>query len=210
MATEAKKFSKSQAFKFGWQTTRKNLGFFIVVVPVAFSIIFIPNFIYIQNLLRGKVLLTVAILTVVLSGMMQIGLIKITLKFCDNQKARFVDLFSGGRLLLLYLIGSLMYMLIFLGGLILLIVPGIIWLFKFAFFVYFIVDQGIEPSEALRRSAIITQGAKRDLFVFWLLLLLINLAGAAAFFIGLLVTLPLTLLANAFVYRTLLNRVKIR
>lgn len=208
---QIKKFSKSQALNFGWETTKSNLGFFIVIFLIIFFILSIP--IFIQHYFGEKVLLVniiVVVLNLVLSSMIPIGLIKISLKLYDTQKPTLRDLFSGGRLLLPYLIGFLMYLLIVLGGFILLIIPGIIWFVKFSFFGYFIVEKGMEPSEALRRSSVITQAVKWDLFVFGLLLLLINLLGAAALLIGLFVTLPVTIVASTFVYRTLLSRVKIK
>jgi len=205
-----KKFSKSESIRFGWEITKNNLGFFILLLLIAFPISAASSII--QKIFGDKVLTVNIIsgaLNLILSTIINIGLIRVALKFCDGQKARIADLFSAGKLFLPYLIGTILYLLIVFGGLILLIVPGVIWSFKFGFFGYFMVEKGLEPSEALRRSALITQGAKWDLFVFWLLLLLINLAGVAALFIGLFVTLPITIVANAFVYRTLLNRVKI-
>ncbi len=205
-----KKFSKSEAIRFGWEATKNNLGFFILLLLIAFPISAASSII--QKIFGDKVLsvnILSGALNLILSTIINIGLIRIALKSCDGQKARIADLFLSGKLFLPYLIGTILYLLIVLGGLILLIVPGIIWSFKFGFFGYFMVEKGLEPSEALRRSALITQGAKWDLFVFWLLLLLINLAGVVALFIGLFVTLPITIIANAFVYRTLLSRVKI-
>jgi len=205
-----RKFSKSEAIRFGWETTKNNLGFFILLLLIAFPISAASSII--QKIFGDKVLsvnILLVVINSILSTVINIGFIKIALKFCDGQKAAIGDLFSAGKLFLPYLVGAILFLLIVFGGLILLIVPGVIWSFKFGFFGYFMVEKGLEPSEALRRSALITQGAKWDLFVFWLLLMLINLAGVAALFIGLFVTLPITIIANAFVYRKLLSRVKI-
>ena len=90
-------------------------------------------------------------------------------------------------------------------GIILLIILGIILAIKFQFFGYFIVDKGDGPIEALKKSSAITTGAKWNLFLLYLLLLLINLLGAIFLLIGLFVTIPTTMVAIAFVYRKLLN-----
>ena len=85
-----------------------------------------------------------------------------------------------------------------------LIVPGIIWGIQYMFFSYFIIDEDLGPMEALKRSAAITEGAKWDLFLFGLLLAGINLLGALCLLVGLIATIPATMLAFAFAYRRLL------
>ena len=92
---------------------------------------------------------------------------------------------------------------------ILLIIPGIIWGIKFQFFSCFIVDKGVGPIEALKRSSVITKDAKWDLFLFNLLLILINLLGAICLLIGLFVTIPTTMVDWAFVYRRLFTQTEI-
>ena len=132
------------------------------------------------------------------------GLIKIALRFCDNQKAKLADLFSCLPLFFKYLFGLILYRLIVLGGMILLIIPGIIWAIKFQFFDYFIVDKKLGPIEALKQSSAITRDAKWDLFFFDLLLGFINFLGAVCLLIGLFASVPTAMVAMAFVYRKLL------
>jgi uncharacterized membrane protein len=96
-----------------------------------------------------------------------------------------------------------LYGLIVLGGLILLIVPGIIWGIQFQFFAYYILTEGCSPVEALKKSAAITKGSKVNLFLFGLLMALVNLAGLLCLVVGLVVTVPTTLVAMAYVFRKL-------
>jgi uncharacterized membrane protein len=92
------------------------------------------------------------------------------------------------------------------GGLILLIVPGIYLGLKYQFFSYLIVDKELGVLDSLKESSQITQGVKWQLFGFSLALIGINILGALAFGIGLLVTIPLTVVAHVFVYRKLSTR----
>jgi len=128
------------------------------------------------------------------------------LRFCDNEKGRFADLFSQYPLFPQYIVGSILYGLIVFAGTILLIIPGIIWGIQFCFYDYFIVDKGLGPIEALKRSSAITKGVKWDLFAFFLILSGINLLGALCLLIGLFVTIPTTMVALAFVYRKLMDQ----
>jgi uncharacterized membrane protein len=93
-------------------------------------------------------------------------------------------------------------------GTILLIVPGIIWALKFQFYGYYIVDKNLKPVDALKMSAMSTSGKKGNLFVFFVLLGLINFLGLIALLVGLLISVPVTLLAYVYVYRLLMKEVE--
>ena len=71
------------------------------------------------------------------------------------------------------------------------------------FFKYLIIDKGLGPIEALKESRRITTGQRWQLLLFVLILALLNILGALALFIGLFVTMPVTMIAMAHVYRGL-------
>jgi len=206
----AEKFSISEAIHFGWNTMKSNLGFFIGLL------IFVFLFTSLSSIIAAKATEANIFLGIIfyiadfsLSIIISIGLVKIALRFCDNEKGRFADLFSQYPLFPQYLVGSILYGLIVFAGTILLIIPGIIWGIQFCFYDYFIVDKGLGPIEALKRSSAITKGVKWDLFGFFLVLLGINLLGALCLLIGLFVTIPTTMVALAFVYRKLMAQAEI-
>jgi len=144
----------------------------------------------------------IPIISWVLNTVIQMGLVRISLRLHGNESFGFTDLFSCSPLFFKYVFGSILYGLIIFGGMILLIIPGIIWGIKFQFYSYFIVDKGLDPIEALKRSSLITRGAKWDLFRFGGLLILINFLGALCLLIGLFATIPTAMMATVFVYRT--------
>jgi len=191
--------------QFGWSTTKSNIGFFIGIVIVAGLLQYVPNIIAAIIETDAPVLsIIVRIVSFVLSIIIGMGLIKIFLRFCDGEKGEFSDLFSCYPLFFKYLVGSIIYGLIVSVGLILLIIPGIIWAIKFQFFDYLIVDKGLGPIDALEKSSEITRGVKWDLFIFDILIGIINLLGFLCLLVGLFVTIPTTMVATAFVYRKLL------
>jgi uncharacterized membrane protein len=202
---EAKKFSCSEAFKFGWETVKNNFGFFIGLTIIYGLIIFVPSGIA-ESLKKTSTALYIltAIIASVINTIVHMGLVKILLNFHDGKNAKISDLFSCASLFLKYATGSILYALIAVGGMLLLIVPGIIWMVQFSFCGYIIVDKMLGPIAALKRSSAITKGVKWQLFIFSLLFFGINILGMLALFVGLLVTLPLTMLAAVFVYRKLL------
>ncbi|NOR77557.1 MAG: DUF975 family protein [Methanophagales archaeon] len=206
----AEKFSISEAIHFGWNTMKSNLGFFIGLLIFVFLFTSLSSIIAAKateaNIFLGLIFY---IADFSLSIIISIGLVKIALRFCDNEKGRFADIFSQYPLFPQYLVGSILYGLIVFAGTILLIIPGIIWGIQFCFYDYFIVDKGLGPIEALKRSSAITRGVKWDLFGFFLILSGINLLGALCLLIGLFVTIPTTMVALAFVYRKLMAQAEI-
>ncbi|MFA5260991.1 MAG: hypothetical protein WC450_07185 [Candidatus Omnitrophota bacterium] len=138
----------------------------------------------------------------------QIGLLKIFLKVYDNGPASAREIFSYAHLAVKYLLASLLYSLVVLAGLLLLVVPGVIWGMKYQMFALLIVDKNLGIKEAFQKSAELTSGVKLSLFVFMFILGLLNLAGILLLFVGLLITVPLTLMAYIHVYRSLLSQLE--
>ncbi len=205
------KFSIKESVKYGWQITMANFWFFVGIISVSLIISYAPaildKLVKADDPVLNFMNIVVQLIFWYLGMVITLGLIKISLKFYDKEKVDFFDLFLSYPLFLKYLWSSIVYRLIVLGGLILLVIPGIIWAIKFQFYPYFIVE-GKGPIEAIKLSGQITQGAKWHLFLLGLVLALICLAGLLALIIGTFVTMPLALMAMAFVYRKLQSQVK--
>jgi uncharacterized membrane protein len=142
----------------------------------------------------------------IVSTIVSIGMIKFILAMVDGRRPEYKELFVHYRYFIKYAVGSILYALIVLAGAILLVVPGIIWAIKYQYYYVLIVDQNRGPVTAIKESGRITMGYKWELFLFGLLLILINLLGLVCLVIGLLATIPLSLLAYMYVYRALLKR----
>ncbi len=107
------------------------------------------------------------------------ALFKISLNFLDRHQMDRKDLFGPGELLLKYIGASLLFWIMVYLGLMLLVVPGIYVLLTYGFYGLVMVDRKLGPIDALKRSAEITKGLKRSLFVlgieFYFGLLVINI-----------------------------------
>lgn len=201
-------FSKSEAIRFGFETTKKNFKFLLIILFILAILSAIPG--SINSSLRNFPLFSFLINAVIwiVQIIVQIGVIKITLAFVDGNKPKVKDLFiipykPVYMTFLKYWASSLLYGLVVGLGFILLIIPGIIFAIIFQFYSYLIVDKNAGPIEALKKSAAITKGVRWNLFRFGLLLIGINILGALALLVGLLISVPTTMLATAFVYRKL-------
>ena len=203
MAT--KSFSKKEAISYGWKTTKSHFRFFVLLMLSLFAINVFPGML--RSSLAPDENSLIAFLISIISWILQlivgIGLIKIALEIHDRKKAQYSDLFSQSHLMINYGLASFLYGLIVVAGLILLIVPGIIWGIKFQYFSYFIVDKGLGPIEALKASSKITKGSIWNIFLLRILLGLINIGGALLLGVGLLATVPTAMMAEVHVFRKL-------
>jgi uncharacterized membrane protein len=198
-------FSKSEAVLFGWNTLKKNFGFFLgmLAIVVAVNVLFGLVMSSFSEEAPKVLVIAVSVISWILDLLISMGIIRITLKFCDQEQATYRDLFSAYRLLLNFLVGSIVYGIMVAIGFVFLIVPGIYLAVKYQFYDYLIVDKGMGPIEAIKRSGVLTEGVKRNLVLFWLALVGINILGMLALGVGLIATVPVSWLANAYVYRRL-------
>ncbi len=200
----AHRFSIAEALRFGWRTTTGNPGFFFGLGILVLAIILGLNAAaaLVNSYSEGWALF-LGIIALVVGIVLDVGLIVITLRFCDGNRGTVADLFihypPGPR----YFISRLIYFLMVVAGIVFLIVPGVIIAVIFQFCGYHVVDEDTGAVEALRRSAATTRDARWRLFLFVLLVLLINIAGFLCLIVGLLLTVPATLLAYAHVFRQL-------
>jgi hypothetical protein len=94
-----KKFSMGEAIKFGWDTMKNNVGFFILLLILAFLIENLPG--TIGNFAsKDFPVVSYALYFAgwLLSFIVQMGLIKISLKFCDGIRGKLDDLLSSFNL----------------------------------------------------------------------------------------------------------------
>lgn len=210
-------FSIEEAFKQGWTLTKKNLGFLIgvFIVVVLVNLVFSAGLNLLQKNLGGEgaspvfyvLYLIVYILSIVVSSVLTLGVTKITLTLADQKQAVFNDLFSCIKFFWTYIGASILYGLIVTGGLFLVIIPGIRWAVKYQFFTFFIIDRNAGVVESLKLSGAVTRGHKWPLFFLIILLMLLNLLGLLVLFVGLLVTVPLTMMVSVVAYRMLCQKV---
>jgi uncharacterized membrane protein len=104
-----------------------------------------------------------------------------------------------------FIIGSILYGLIVLIGLILCIIPGIIAAFMLSFYGFYILDRGLSATDALTASFNMVKDNFGKVFLVILVAFVINFIGAILCGIGLLVTAPLCWIILAYAYRKLNN-----
>ena len=199
-------FSASGAIKFAWDTFKKRTWFFIGMTVVIGIISWIIGAV-VGAITSSSGSVSVAIVAFLLnlsfSALLNMGVIAYALKAHDTpERAEIQDLWHP-QVFWPYLIATLLVFLCVALGFVLLIVPGIIVGLMFMFTPYLVVDRNLSAIEAMKESRRITEGSKWKLFELGVALFLLNLVGAIALLVGLLVTIPVSMLAIVHAYRQL-------
>lgn len=211
-------FLIGEAIGFGWKAAKARFWFLAGVVFFGIVALYIPAIILGVSagslaraagaqVLSPSAILTANLITTLIQLVVSMGFITISLRLVDGKRAAFRDFFSSLPRFLPFLGATILQSVIVLAGMILLIIPGIIWGIKYQFTPYFVVDRGLGPTDALKASGIATAGVKGRLFLFGIALAALNIAGALLLGIGLFITIPVSILALAHTYRILAARV---
>lgn len=209
--SQSKLFSIRRALSEGWQGTKSHFWFLLGLLIIYYLISAVPSLLDLavpderEDAAFLIILIGLGALSWLVQTVMSMGVIKIALRIITGQQPNYPDLFTEYKKIFTYIGASFLYSMITFFGLLLFIVPGIYWAIKYYFFAFRIVDANEDAFTALRTSGALTQGVKRQLLGFISLLWLINILGLLALVVGLLVTIPLSTLAIASVYRQLNN-----
>lgn len=131
------------------------------------------------------------------------AMLRVALDHLDGRRAAPRLALTDIRVALRFLIVKLILLPALLVGLAAGAVPGLYVVARFGLAPFYVVDRARGPWTALGQSGRATRGNRGRLMVLSLLLLLGNILGAALFGLGLIVTLPMTVLAGAHLFRVL-------
>src|SRR5690348_17267637 len=147
-------FSAGAMIRFGWDTFWKRPWFFVAVTVLIgiFSGIsgHVTNVIGKPQSGTAVVVVGVGFLISFLIGLLiKMGSTHTYLKAHDNVEAvKFEDLWAPQHIVS-FVIAAIFVAAIVIIGLILLVVPGIIWALRYGFVPYLVIDRGLDASSAL-------------------------------------------------------------
>ena len=198
-------FSIKESLIFGWEAFFAHYKVFVPVVFISMAISLVSEYIVKDNFsLLALSVCTVGAIAQIIIGM---GLTKIALKISAGEPVIFDDVFSVTHLFFPFIGAGLLYVLIVLAGLLLFVIPGFIWLISYWLYQYVLIDREVGIWAALSEAKRLSQGARWHMCKFMFVVCILNVAGMLTFFIGLFLTIPITAVSTAYVYRKLLERV---
>ncbi len=205
------------AFSYGWRKFTQNWGVLVgglVVLGIGLTVIgailAAPFGIYANfsgddaslNAGFSFISLIYSAVIVVLGVFVGAAVIRVCLAVTRGEEISFGSFFQlpyAGKVLLTAL-------LVGLGtgiGTILCFVPGLIFAFFAQFALYYVIDKGTEPVEALKASFALVNRNLGAVVLLYLGVLLASFVGSLLCYVGLLVTLPVAMIATAYMYRRL-------
>jgi uncharacterized membrane protein len=209
-----KTFSIKEVLGTGWKAFRENLSVSITFGVAMAAIWFLEQIgLGIANnsgAMKPALSALVTLAARVGQIWLQVGLLRMALKLVDGEPITTDDFLKAHGDFLGYLLASVLYGLIVGAGMVLLIVPGIYWAVRYWAYGYAVVDEHVDPVAALKRSTVLTEGVRWEVFAFGLAVIGVNIVGAMALGVGLVATIPLTAVAGAKVYRILVARAAAR
>ncbi len=196
-----KKFLKKEAIDFGWETAKANIGFFVLfvlIIWIANGICYAPSGYYWVEFYFWSPIFS--LLSWVVGIFIHMAVVRVSLRFNHGETAELEDLWAGYPKFPEFLVGSILYFLLVLAGMILLIIPGIYWAVRYQFFGYCIMDRDVGPVEAMKMSGRITRGSWWNLFWLGILQFLVVLLGILACCVGLFWAMPTAMVAHGYAY----------
>jgi hypothetical protein len=223
-------FISIDAIRFGLNGLEKNLRFFIVlaiIVSVLYHLPFLISKYFFKFRIPDGTHLTMDIFVgllmvfifIIIYLIVELGLLRIALKFKDNKAVEFKDLFAGYHLLPKYLLATIIFYLIItlpyfttiflsmllgketsedyilVAAMLISLVAAVYLHLKYQFFGYFIADRGSGPIEALKQSGTMTKGVLKKLLIFWIEMgLVIGFVSAIASIVSIIVEIPVTMI----------------
>lgn len=210
MQQSKQQFIPVQFVKKGWRFFKQNWQDIYKIIGIASILQLLASYFAGYNLtnLPELIQMMVNIALQAFSLVLSMNSIKLLLRVVRGRDYELSELFSLDLKLFVYVWTMIKVGVIVLAGLVLLIVPGVIWALKYSMVQFLIIDQEMESTEAMKVSAQMTEGVRSKLLWFALLLAGVNILGLLALGLGLLITIPVTYAANLLVYLHLLSAVE--
>lgn len=200
-------FTAGSCIRFGWDTFKKRPWFLVGSILLYMVVLGLVSG---ASGELGKVGPTVNLLTSIINWVVQIfagmGMLAFLLKAHDDVEHVALADFWHPQPFWYYLGASILVMLAVIGGLILLIIPGIIFGIMYGFATYIVIDKSERPVAAMKESRRITYGHKWTLLWLGILLGLVFILGLVCLIVGIFVAIPVTSLAYVHAYRELQKR----
>jgi len=207
---EVPRLEVGAAIGYGWKKFTENVGpFIILMLAVFFAAIIIqviqtvltPNSIGFIGLVWTAFVAATAyiVMSIVQAGVWRAGLA------VTRGEAPSPTMLVETENIVPYILTQILVGIGLFIGLILCIIPGIIWLIFVAYAPLLALDKGLSPVEAITTSINWVKGKFGEVFLILLVCYLVQIAGACLCGIGLLVSAPVSLVGVVYSYRALNN-----
>lgn len=226
-ATSDEPFSVGNAFGYGWRKFRANLGPILIAALVLFAAVAVIQIIQViftggneveftvdpdtgavetgdGGMLGGSIIASLffGALSFLVQLVIQSGIVKGALDITRGKAISLGSMFQGIDFAQV-VVAALLLAVATTVGLVLCILPGLAVMFLTAFTLHFIIDKQLPAIEAIKASVSFVMANAGTLLVFFLACIAAYIVGALLCGVGLLVAIPVVVIAQAYAYRTL-------
>ncbi len=192
------------AWRFAWGALARHFGLFAAILLTFVAAWGVLEIVVIRGQQFGIGLWAVAHLAfLIFFAGLEAGLARVCLNLCDGGAPTFAGAWAHLALGPKFLAGQVAYLLLVGLGLALLVVPGLYLGARLALFSFRLADGEADLLASFRHGVAISRGVVGQLAALSLALLVLNVLGAGLMGLGLFVTVPLSVLLLASVYRQL-------
>ena len=188
-----------EALSYGWKKFTENAGPLIAIIAIVAAVQLV-GFLITRSLQSTAALFLMQLALFVVGQILTIGTYNAALMVTAGQKPSPGEVFKTDRLGDFILMSILSGIAVFVGF-ILCIVPGVIVAILLAFAPYYVLERNLGATEALSASYNLIKANFGSVFDLLLVAFVIQIAGAIACGVGLLVTGPVASIMVAFAYR---------
>lgn len=213
----ARGYNLADAFNYGWAKFQANLGPILTgaLVVIGLALVVGVLWFFLGGAIAGTVgdtnvgavafLVSTAVFALVwvaLAFLIQAAVIRAGLAIADGRPIELSTLLSTERL------GAIIAGAVVVGvassiGYVLCVLPGLAVMFYTQFFMFFIVDKGMGAVDAIRASYEFVQAHVGEMVALFLAVYIANAIGGMLCGVGLLVSFPVTVIAQTYAYRRL-------
>lgn len=220
-------FDAGDAFRWGWKKFKENLGPILIatiVLVVAVAVLQLLSTLVTSAIFgngsvevdpdtfevtggRGffasiVISLITSILGTLVAYLVQAGIIRGSLEIADGGKPELSEILATDKVAPTIVTAVIITVGTYIG-LVLCILPGLIFAILASFSLYFLIDKEVEPMDAVKSSITFVRENIGQLILMFLASIAALIVGAILCGVGLLAAIPVVILANTYAYRTL-------
>lgn len=199
-------FSIKESLRKGWELFTAHLGFFVSLQVGVFLLTAVANMFVEQ--MHGAAYIAGSLLALVLQLIVGLGMLHIMINVYDGVPQTYASIFDPLPLFWQYTLLTALVTIGTLLGLLLLVVPGVLFAIGVSLAQYRVIDGSKKAIDALKESWHVTKGHRVQIGLFMLALIAINVLAMIPLGLGLIVSIPVSGLAYVHVYRFFFAKAK--
>ncbi len=195
-------FSISDLIEKGWMQFKSNPGFWIGITILTILVGSVGNtFDFNPETFEFSKLNPIGLVADIIGLYLSAAVTLMSIKFMQGKAVAINDLTSVDlKTFIQYFLVTIISTFLMIVGFMVFIIPGFYIMSRLIFVQYLVVDKKLNFDEAIKQSWRISDGFVLQFIAFFCAMIFVILVGLLAFLVGLLIAIPISMLASAQLY----------